>query len=114
MGNQVTMKSTTRITLCLCLLFAIAELPWVQSCQPNSYCMACKPKADPLFDFELDGSGGCYCSQSENLKSNFNCIHDRIETEDSHLMRFLMSVMLINLMEESQRVNFKFLNALIW
>merc|ERR1712122_53899 len=32
MGNQVTMNATMRITLCLCLLFAIADLAWGGAC----------------------------------------------------------------------------------
>ena len=54
-SNQVTMNATMRITLCLCLLFAIADLAWGGVCdgpctkkcsgQPDTCGWACTCKS---------------------------------------------------------------------
>ena len=73
------MKSTTRITLCLCLLFALAELPWVQSCGPGG-CPDCPSNPDIK---AID----CDCPE---MADHPMCL-GRIDDEASHLMSTIAS-----------------------
>ena len=80
------MKSTTRITLCLCLLFALAELPWVQSCgpDPDDWYQGCNPRCPSNPDLKLID---CDCPV---MATHPWCL-GRIDDEASHLMSTIAS-----------------------
>ena len=84
------MKSTTRITLCLCLLFALAELPWVQSCPPDGCTDPMCPSNPKIKLIDCDcpvmANHPMCCKKSHPMM----CL-GRIDDEASHLMSTIAS-----------------------
>ena len=93
-SNQVTMNATMRITLCLCLLFAIADLAWGGACDGCSKRCSGQP-----------GTCGWSCTCKSWAESTILCGYEyqpdwcdriepdslRIEATTSELMSTLVS-----------------------